>query len=78
MMDVDDTTVFLRRLADNTTRARETARASFTPPTPADHDDAVALTPGTLRVDSLTGQIVIVERGQRAVVFVAAPSSQAS
>jgi hypothetical protein len=77
-MELDATTAFLSRLADNTTRARQVARASFTPPTPADHDDAVALTPGTLRVDSITGQMVTVERGQRAVVFVDAPSSQAS
>lgn len=75
-MAIDARAVYLRRLADNTTRARAAARALFTPPTPADHDDAVEHPPGTIRVDTVTGQTVEIVRGQRTSVFLETPREQ--
>lgn len=76
-MGVDDRAVYLRRLGDNTERARAAARAQLAQHTPGDHDDVVALPPGTLRVDNVTGQIVTIERGQSTVVFLPTPSNEA-
>lgn len=64
-MPPSERAVFLRRLADNTARARSTRRALHTDPTPADHDDAVAFAPGDSRIDTVTGEPVEIIRGQR-------------
>lgn len=75
-MALDARAVYLQRLGDNTRNARAAAREQLAQLTPGDHDDSVALQPGTLRVDNETGQIVTVERGQRTVVYLGTPEKQ--
>lgn len=75
-MPADARSVFLRRLGDNNARALAAAREQLAQLTPGDHDDGVALMPGTLRVDNVTGQIVTVERGQSTIVFVGVAEDQ--